>query len=114
MKKVNCTSNFLCLIPCAKAALKTVQCAALIAPYVFRQFDGGGGVERHASSAGNKRGDLRPEFFIMPSFKTRRAHVRRYHMVCFSAARQGHDKIEKWLCIPWNSCAQVNCAVPAI
>ena len=70
MKKVNCTSNFLCLIPCAKAALKTVQCAALIAPYVFRQFDGGGGVERHASSAGNKRGDLRPEFFIMPPFKT--------------------------------------------
>lgn len=47
-----------------------VQCAALIASYVSSLIRWGGGAERHASSAGNKRGDLRPEFFIMPPFKT--------------------------------------------
>ncbi|HHQ4599738.1 TPA: hypothetical protein ACSP82_000599 [Aeromonas veronii] len=60
---------------------------------------------------GNKRGELRPEFFIMPPFKIAGPG--------FGALMAGYVirqiiRIEKRLCILWNSCAQVNCAVPAI
>jgi hypothetical protein len=58
------------LIACTTAALQTVQCTALIAPYVFRQSDGTVLLIAMPRHQGNKRGDLRPEFFIMPPFKT--------------------------------------------
>ncbi|MFW2327229.1 MULTISPECIES: hypothetical protein [Aeromonas] len=51
-----------------KATLKKVQCAALIALYLSSSICWGG-VARHARHQSNKRGDLRPEFFIMPPFK---------------------------------------------
>ncbi len=53
---------------CIDVILQTVQCAALIAPYVFRYF----AVVVWLSAMprqSNKKGDLRPEFFIMPPFK---------------------------------------------
>ncbi|HHQ4552930.1 TPA: hypothetical protein ACSPZ7_001080 [Aeromonas veronii] len=52
-----------------KATLKKVQCAALIAPYLFRQFAEVVWLSPEPRQS-NKRGDLRPEFFIMPPFKT--------------------------------------------
>ncbi|HGY5297996.1 TPA: hypothetical protein ACNU26_003331, partial [Aeromonas salmonicida] len=58
------------LIPCPKAAQQTAQCASLIAPYVFHQFDGAVLLNAMPRHQGNKRGDLRPEFSIMPPFKT--------------------------------------------
>ncbi len=62
-------------------------------------------------SFGNKRGELRPEFFIMPPFKI--AGPRLGALMAGYVIRQ-IIRIEKRLCILWNSCAQVNCAVPAI
>ncbi len=67
MNNVNCTTN-LGLHTLHTNALKTVQFAALIAPDVSSSICWGG-VVRHARHQSNKRGDLRPEFFIMPPFK---------------------------------------------
>ncbi len=61
---------FLSLIPRTNSAQQTAQCAALIAPYVFRQFDGVAVLSAMTRHQGNKRNDLCPEFFIMPPFKT--------------------------------------------
>ena len=53
-------------LACQKAALQTVQCAALIAPYLFRQFVGVGG-ERHTSPK-QQKGRSAPRLFMSPLY----------------------------------------------
>ncbi len=69
MNNVNCTTYFGVLLFCTKIALKMVQCAALIAPYGLRQSDGAVLLIAMPRHQGNNRGDLRPQFSIMPPFK---------------------------------------------
>ncbi|ATP09938.1 uncharacterized protein Asalp_28170 [Aeromonas salmonicida subsp. pectinolytica 34mel] len=69
------------LTPCTKAALQTVQCAALIAPYVFRQSAGAVLLSAMPRYQGNKRDDLRPDSFYVPVLY-RRTFVWRCLIVC--------------------------------
>lgn len=87
------------------------RCAALIAPYVFRQFAGAVLLSAMPRHQGNKRGELRPEFFIMPPFQIAGPG---FGVLMAGYVIRQIIRIEKRLCILWNSCAQVNCAVPAI
>ena len=54
-------------VPCTKAAQQTVQCAALIAPYVSSSIRWGGVAERHVSPKQHKRRSA-PRFFLCPRF----------------------------------------------
>lgn len=61
-----------------------VQCAVLIAPYVFRQSDGGGGVERHTPSPRQQKGRSAPRILYNAPLLNRRMQVRRVLMAGYA------------------------------
>ncbi len=67
MNSVNCTAN---IVPhtLPQAALKVVQCAALIAPYVFCQSAGTVLPSAIPRYQGNKGGDRPPTLLMSPLY----------------------------------------------
>ncbi|WP_235210053.1 hypothetical protein, partial [Aeromonas media] len=55
------------LIACSIAARQTVQCAALIAPYVSSSIRWGGVTDRTPRNQSNRRGNLRPDSSDLPA-----------------------------------------------